>query len=199
MFSLYLTYFISITLLISSPGPIVSLVISDSKYGWPSATIWAGAISALLLLATSLLMIHFTLAIDENILDWGRVVGGGYLAYLGISILLSPISIDKSEYKHTNCFWRTMRAGLSNPKDILFFLAFLPSFIVPDTSFIEQSIYFLIIWAFVDVSVMIVYAGVAKKLFSYSYFHTLLHYIPGVFMLFVGGASLYLGGLSLMG
>ncbi|TEW56860.1 LysE family translocator [Psychromonas sp. RZ22] len=198
MLSLYLTFAISITLLISSPGPIISLVISDSKHGWPTGTIWGGAISALLLLAISLVVIHFALVIDENILDWGRVIGGVYLAYLGLSILRSKVHIEKNKSHHKDCFWRTMKAGLSNPKDILFFLAFLPSFIVSGESFIEQSFIFLGIWAVIDMGIMVAYAGLAKKLFSYQKSQPILYYLPGIFMMLVGLISLYLGVVSLI-
>lgn len=198
MLSLYFTFAISITLLISSPGPVISLVISDSKHGWPTGTIWGGAISAFLLLAISLLVIHFALEIDENILDWGRVLGGGYLAYLGCAILRSKVEIKNAKSHHKDCFWRTMRVGLSNPKDILFFLAFLPSFILPEQSFSQQSFIFLGIWLMIDMTIMVAYAGLAKKLFSYQKSQMVLYYLPGVFMLLVGGISIYLGAESII-
>lgn len=193
MLSLYLTYAISIALLISSPGPVIALVISDSKHGWPTGTIWGGAISALLLLSCSLLVIHFALVINDVLLDWGRVLGGLYLSYLGVSILRSKQQYSIAKSHHSDCFWRTMKVGLSNPKDILFFLAFLPSFIVSEQPFIEQSMIFLGIWAVIDLFVMIAYASVAKKLLVYERCQTLLFYLPGVFMSVVGTISIYLG------
>ncbi|PKG37251.1 LysE family translocator [Psychromonas sp. Urea-02u-13] len=198
MLSLYITYTISIALLISSPGPVIALVISDSKHGWPTGTIWGGAISAILLLACSLLVIHFALVIDETLLDWGRVVGGLYLGYLGVSILLSKQQVTTTTSHHHDCFWRTMKVGLSNPKDILFFLAFLPSFIVTGQSFMDQSMTFLAIWVVVDMLIMLAYAGIAKKLLVYSACQKVLFYLPGIFMSLVGGISLYLGAVNLL-
>ena len=199
MLSLYLTFALSITLLISSPGPVISLVISDSKHGWPTGTIIGGAISAFLLLVISLIVIHFALEINEIILDWGRVIGGLYLAYLGVSILRSKVHIENAQSHHKDCFWRTMKVGLSNPKDILFFLAFLPSFIIAGGSFIQQSITLVCIWVVIDMSIMLAYAGLAKKLFSYQKSQIILYYLPGVFMSLVGCISLYLGAVSLIG
>lgn len=193
MLALYITYAISITLLISSPGPVIALVISDSKHGWPTGTIWGGAISAFLLLACSLLVIHFALVVDEILLDWGRVFGGLYLGYLGVSILLSKQQHAIVKSHHHDCFWRTMKVGLSNPKDILFFLAFLPSFIVNEQSFVEQSLIFIGIWLVIDMTIMVAYAGVAKKLLVYQRCQSLLFYLPGLFMSIVGGISVYLG------
>lgn len=198
MISLYITYTISIALLISSPGPVIALVISDSKHGWPTGTIWGGAISAFLLLACSLIVIHFALVINETLLDWGRVVGGLYLGYLGISTLLSKQQVTTVKSHHHDCFWRTMKVGLSNPKDILFFLAFLPSFIVAEQSFVEQSGIFLAIWLVVDMLIMLAYAGIAKKLLVYARCQKVLFYLPGVFMSFVGAISLYLGVINLL-
>lgn len=191
--TLYVTYAISIALLISSPGPVIALVISDSKYGWPTGTILGGAISAFLLLACSLLVIHFALVIDGVLLDWGRAVGGLYLGYLGVSILFSKQHHSSTKSHHHDCFWRTMKVGLSNPKDILFFLAFLPSFIVSEQSFIEQSSIFIGIWLVVDMAIIVAYAGVAQKLLAYKRCQTLLFYLPGVFMSLVGAISIYLG------
>lgn len=198
MLSLYFTFALSITLLISSPGPVISLVISDSKQGWPTGTIIGGALSAFLLLVISLIVIHFALVIDEAILDWGRVIGGLYLAYLGVCILRSKVHIEKAQSHHKDCFWRTMKVGLSNPKDILFFLAFLPSFIIAGESFVQQSITLVCIWVVIDMSIMVAYAVLAKKLFSYQKSQVILYYLPGVFMTLVGGISLYLGVLSLL-
>jgi len=197
MLSLYFTFAISITLLIASPGPVISLVISDAKQGWPTGTIWGGALSAVLLLAISLIVIHFALVINETILDWGRVAGGVYLAYLGFSILRSKVQIETTTSHHKDCFWRTMKVGLSNPKDILFFLAFLPSFIMTEQSFLQQSLYFLAIWAVIDMLIMVAYAGVATQLFRYHKSQIVLYYLPGVFMMLVGSASVYLGASSL--
>ncbi|MDA7746659.1 LysE family translocator [Psychromonas sp.] len=198
MISLYLTFAFSITLLISSPGPVISLVISDAKYGWPTGTIWGGAISAFLLLAISLVVIHFALEIDEQLLDWGRIIGGGYLAFLGGAILRSNVQVKGATSHHKDCFWRTMKVGLSNPKDILFFLAFLPSFIVAERSFVTQSAIFLTIWLVIDVLIMVSYAGVAKKLLTYPKWRTALYYLPGFFMMLVGAISVYLGAVSLI-
>jgi len=197
MIALYLTFALSITLLISSPGPVISLVISDAKHGWPTGTILGGALSAILLLAVSLVAIHFALVIDEDVLDWGRVIGGGYLVYLGFSVLRSKMHIVNAQSHHKDCFWRTMKAGLSNPKDILFFLAFLPSFIVVGQSFAQQSVIFLSIWAVIDSTIMIAYAALATKLFSYKKSETILYYLPGVFMILVGSISIYLGSMTL--
>ena len=164
MLSLYLTYAVSIAFLISSPGPVIALIISDSKHGWPTGTIWGGAISAVLLLMLSLLLLSFALAIDATMLEWGRVIGGLYLIYLGMTVLGSKEQIKTAKSHHHDCFWRTMKVGLSNPKDILFFLAFLPSFIVATESFLQQSMTFIAIWLVVDLLIMLAYAAVAQKL-----------------------------------
>ncbi len=198
MLYLYITYTISIALLISSPGPVIALVISDSKHGWPTGTILGGAISALLLLGCSLLVIHFTLVIDETLLDWGRIIGGVYLTYLGTSILCSKQQLTVAKSHHHDCFWRTMKVGLSNPKDILFFLAFLPSFMIAEQSFIELSVNFLAIWLVVDILIMIAYASIAKRLLVYPSCKKLLFYMPGIFMSVVGGISFYLGASNLL-
>lgn len=198
MFSLYVTYAISIALLISSPGPVISLVIADCKYGWPKGTLLGAALSALLLLMSALLLIHFALAVDESLLDWGRILGGAYLLFLGVQLLTSNRTSSIKPGHHKGCFWRAMKVGLSNPKDILFLLAFLPSFIHQQQSFLEQSLLLIVIWAVIDISIMSAYVVVAKRLLTRASWQLLLHYLPGVCMLLLGGLSGYMGIVSLL-
>ncbi|WP_444998056.1 LysE family translocator [Aliikangiella sp. IMCC44359] len=62
-----------------------------------------------------------------------QIGGAGYLAYLGSNMLKNPIEPSevtieqqpKSSYRHI--FWQGVIVEITNPKTILFFVAFIPS------------------------------------------------------------------------
>ena len=65
-----------------------------------------------------------------------RICGGGYLVWLGIQALRSPGGARVAEASAqgqslTALFLRGMLANAINPKVVLFFLSFLPQFVVP--------------------------------------------------------------------
>jgi len=68
-------------------------------------------------------------------LQW---VGAGYICWLGLRLLLLPVgdaqNTAKSKTRGQVFFRQAFTVGLSNPKVILFFLAFFPLFLRPDAS-----------------------------------------------------------------
>lgn len=69
-----------------------------------------------------------------------KVVGAGYLFWLGASFLFSDGSeIDSTSVEHPRQHLKALKESfvveLTNPKSALFFIAFLPQFTDPDASF----------------------------------------------------------------
>lgn len=91
-----------------------------------------------------------------------------------------------------------MAVGLSNPKDILFFLAFLPGFILPAQPFAPQAAALIVIWALVDVTILIAYSLVSRKLSSHERLQQLLDLLPNFFLLALGLVSCGMGITSLV-
>ena len=63
--------------------------------------------------------------------------GGLYLIFLGLKLLrsnTSPLEIGETDIPDSRLtlFWNTWLVTASNPKGIVFFVAFLPQFISPD-------------------------------------------------------------------
>jgi threonine/homoserine/homoserine lactone efflux protein len=62
-----------------------------------------------------------------------KVIGGGYLIYLGIKIWQADPEIDIQSGRRVCTPWATFLSGLlitlSNPKVILFYCGFLPTFV----------------------------------------------------------------------
>ena len=68
-----------------------------------------------------------------------KLVGAGYLVYLGISTLLSLRTANRPKHEPISCtqaafgqiFRQAVLVNVLNPKVALFFLAFLPQFVTP--------------------------------------------------------------------
>jgi threonine/homoserine/homoserine lactone efflux protein len=70
-----------------------------------------------------------------------KLLGAGYLIYLGIKLLLSKVSANElqpevgtAQADAWSCFRQGILTNLLNPKVALFFLAFLPQFIDPTSA-----------------------------------------------------------------
>lgn len=189
----YLSFALAVLLLIASPGPIVAMVIADARRSWPAWTIAGGVVSAQVLLMCSLVAIYTTLHINPAVLNWGQILGGVYLAWLGGNALINS-SADAVQTGGTAYgFWKTMGVGLSNPKDILFFLAFLPGFISPQEPFTVQAAALVLIWAAIDISILIAYSLLSRRLDRYRRIRRLLDCAPGIVLLGLGLLSFSLG------
>jgi len=64
-----------------------------------------------------------------------RIAGAAYLVYLGVRMLLSPARLADAARREPLPLWALVRQGVlsnvSNPKIVLFFVAFLPQFVDP--------------------------------------------------------------------
>ncbi|MBF6622002.1 MAG: LysE family translocator [Pseudomonas stutzeri] len=199
MTSTYLGFAAAVAVLIASPGPVVALVVADARWQhWPLWTILGGVISALVLLVGALLLIHLALGLQPFILEWGQVLGGLYLIWLGANGLCGAEETAPGQRRDAHYFWRALIVGLSNPKDILFFLAFLPAFILPTQPFAPQAATLIAIWAAIDVSILLAYSLLSRRLSGSQSMQQLLHILPNVCLLGLGLASCAMGISSLM-
>jgi threonine/homoserine/homoserine lactone efflux protein len=70
-----------------------------------------------------------------------KLIGGAYLCYMGIRMLLSRAEVTKAAQDGTRIvtlrqvFWQGALTNILNPKIALFFLAFLPQFVDADASY----------------------------------------------------------------
>ncbi|MGK9066812.1 LysE family translocator [Stutzerimonas chloritidismutans] len=195
----YLAFAAAVILLIASPGPVVALVIADARRSWPAWTILGGVLSAQVLMVAALVLIYLALDLQPVILEWGQVIGGLYLIWLGADGLCGGgTTNDQAPRSQAHYFWRAMAVGLSNPKDILFFLAFLPGFILPAQPFAPQAVTLIAIWALVDISVLVTYSLVSRQLASREGLQRALELLPSFFLLGLGLVSCGMGINSLI-
>ena len=118
------------------------------------ATIVGGSLGFGLIIGLSMFGIGALLATWAGLLVVMKWLGGAYLVWLGIQLIRSePIDISRSKNVGSGRFRTLFRQGfisaVSNPKGILFFVAFLPQFVNPReslfTQFLLMAITFMVI------------------------------------------------------
>jgi threonine/homoserine/homoserine lactone efflux protein len=128
---------------IVSPGPNILLVISSSlshgkQVGFQTtAGITTAMAIQLMIAAMGTNWLIGALAEGFQLLKWAGVI---YLVYIGVNYLKAAFS-EPSRWKAPGAlgsFNRGFWVSLTNPKTILFFSAFLPQFVSPDTSYTRQ-------------------------------------------------------------
>lgn len=98
---------------------------------WAALGIAAGCFVHILAAALGLSAILATSALAFTVVKW---IGAAYLAYLGISLLLSRgrspnAAANLAPANIARIFWQGFLTNALNPKVALFFLAFVPQFI----------------------------------------------------------------------
>lgn len=147
--TLYLSFFAASVLLALSPGPdnLYVLVQSLDRGARAGIVITLGLCTGLVL-QTSLVALGVAQFIQQS--TWAlpmlALFGAGYLGYLAWQSWTAPTwriaSVDASEQSVSG--WYYYRRGVilnaSNPKVLLFFLAFLPQFVRGDTAVAQQIV-----------------------------------------------------------
>lgn len=124
-----------------TPGPNGLLALTHGAlYGVKKTafTILGGALGFTLVIAASLFGIGAILAASAELLTALKWIGGAYLVWLGIQVWRSPaIQLEQASGKavltRAAVFRQGLLAAVTNPKGILFFVAFLPQFLVTDS------------------------------------------------------------------
>ncbi|MFF7707818.1 LysE family transporter [Pseudomonas sp. NPDC007930] len=143
------------------PGPLSLLMIGNSlNYGvlrsYPAFL--GGVLASSSLLCASALGLGALLLASERLFELLKVAGGLYLFYLAWQSWQASRSAGQagqqpgavSAPRFGALFRRAFVLGASNPKDILFFAAFLPQFIDPQRPLAMQLLVLLLSWAGLD-------------------------------------------------
>ncbi|WP_193073625.1 LysE family translocator [Pseudomonas sp. FME51] len=173
-YPLLLMYVASITLLIATPGPVVALVISDaSRYGFAHAfrTVLGTNLASLLLIGSAALVISGLLSVNDLWLRWISLLGCVFIGWIAFKALRSEFAgtgaetnsaasrlVAKPQFPALNGFL----VGVSNPKDIVFFIAFFPQFIgITRTAPLSLAI-LTAVWVILDLLILVAYIAAMK-------------------------------------
>jgi threonine/homoserine/homoserine lactone efflux protein len=128
--------FLLITLiLVLTPGPIVTLVISTGATRGAMAglmTVAGSTVGNALLITAIALGLSVVIEHAATIFEWLRWIGAAYLIWLGIQAWRhAGGEAAVVEQRGHVYFRRGFLAAITNPKTIAFFTAFLPQFVDP--------------------------------------------------------------------
>ena len=134
----WLTFFSAALLLELSPGPdmayVVGRTLSNGRRGGFLAMfgVLGGSFVHIAMAAVGLSAVIAASAVAFSIIKW---LGAVYLIWIGLKALLMKRSIQGEKSKVTqstegSIFWQGFLIASLNPKVALFFLAFLPQFVV---------------------------------------------------------------------
>lgn len=174
-FTLLFAYILAIVVLIGTPGPIVALVLnSASRHGFKYAlsTVLGSNLASLILLASAALIISGVIALDARSLQWVSLVGCVFIGWLAVSGLRAEwtAGVQKqpealSTAKNHSGFFNSFFMGISNPKDIVFFVAFFPQFIAITPDFTLSLGILTLVWIVVDFLILLSYVLLVRGSF----------------------------------
>lgn len=171
-YQLLIAYILSVSIFIITPGPVLALVLKNATGGLNKAllTIIGTNLASLILISIAIAMIYGIIAIAENILAQLAFCGSIFILYLGISGLIADIKNQQSNTRFFDnkkdkraYFLQGFGIAISNPKDIIFFIAFFPQFIAITNNAQLSIIFLTIIWILFDFSLLLLYAMLMNK------------------------------------
>ena len=132
---LFAAFLLITSVLVITPGPIVTLVIATgASQGIRAAltTVAGTTLGNAVLLAAIAFGLSWVLENAAMLFDILRLVGAAYLIWLGVQAWRraganGAVAAPRGHVQ----FWRGVMVALSNPKSIAFFTAFLPQFVDP--------------------------------------------------------------------
>jgi threonine/homoserine/homoserine lactone efflux protein len=146
-------FMLSGLLLNITPGPDTAYIIGRSlQFGWRGGAAAVSGISAGCLVhvfgaAVGLSALLMASSAAFTVLKWA---GAAYLLFTGVQMLLSrsrplaeAVSLAGRETSLARVFWQGALTNVLNPKVALFFLAFLPQFVVVESS--HKTLAFLVL------------------------------------------------------
>ena len=154
------------------PGPLSLLMISNSlNYGLRRSypAFLGGVIASIGLLSASALGLGALLLASEQLFSVLKIVGALYLFYLAwqswkqsrqpatATATATDVPEAAPKPRFSALFGRAFVLGASNPKDILFFAAFLPQFLNPDQPFLNQLLVMIATWTVLDLLCKLAY------------------------------------------
>ena len=175
---LHWTTFLAAALLLNvSPGPDIAFILGQTVRGGRRAGfaamfgIWTGALGHVFMAAAGLSAILATSATAFSLVKW---LGAGYLVWLGIAALRSNGGSFVAEPASAGpgfsaVFRQGILVALLNPKVAVFFLAFLPQFVVPGAGPASLQLFLhgaliIVVAAFIEPPLVVVGERLALRL-----------------------------------
>lgn len=174
--ALILTYALTVLLLIATPGPVVALIVNTAAASGSRKAIFTAVgtnWASLVLIGAAAWVILTSAAIDKTWLSAMSLLGCLFIGYIAVGTLresLQAPAVDEvatAPAKATRGgLWQGFMVGISNPKDIIFFIAFFPQFIQITESFGKSMVVLSLLWVLIDFAVLSLYIFAIGKITS---------------------------------
>lgn len=163
-------YILAVLMLLLTPGPVVALVTGTAaRYGSRRAfaTVTGTNGASLVLIMLAVLMLAGIISFSPLFLYLLGTAGSLYIGW-GAMSNIRAVSKKSSAQETTlsgeaGGFVRGFLTGISNPKDILFFVAFFPQFIAVTEDFTASIMTLSLVWIFFDFAVLSFYILMIKR------------------------------------
>ncbi|MFJ2363706.1 LysE family translocator [Pseudomonas sp. NPDC087697] len=197
-----LLYVITVSAVMMTPGPSMLLALNNgASHGMRIAGcgIAGAALSDLILIGAVGCGLGALLQASEqlfSVVKWGGAV---YLFYLAWVLWHAPTQAlvntpAQGAARGRSAFARALLVGLSNPKGLLFFSAFLPQFVRPQEPVAQQYVILALVSAAIDCMMMVIYAlggRHAMRTFSARVMQWINRSCAGLLAFLAVGLSLY--------
>lgn len=160
---------------IASPGPATLMAINNSLAHGQRSTVWSslGNASGLFCLsAAAMLGLGALLLSSEWLFNAVKILGAGYLFYLGVKQLLNkrPMlaadtddGVQKARPTRLKLFKSAFLTAVTNPKATMFFTALFPQFIDQGAALLPQFFILTGIFMALSLSSLSLYAALASR------------------------------------
>ena len=171
----WLLYVTTIFIVILIPGPLSLFMVTNSlSYGIKKTApaFLGGVCASSLYLVASATGLGALIIASESLFSMLKLLGAAYLIYLGITTWRSAKHAQSTAIEINNepqvnkkaMFSKAFLLGASNPKDLLFFIAFLPQFISAQAPLLNQLVVIVATWIVVDLICKLIYGSSANLL-----------------------------------
>ncbi|SFX55862.1 MULTISPECIES: LysE family translocator [unclassified Pseudomonas] len=163
---------------IASPGPATVMAINNSLAFGPRYAVWSSlgnACGLFCLSAAAVSGLGALLASSEWMFNAVKVLGAGYLLYLGVKQLFNkhPILIQEVQPdgkaitpSRMKLYKSAFLTAVTNPKATIFFTALFPQFINKDVALLPQFLLLTFIFMGLSLASLSVYAAAAAQVKS---------------------------------
>lgn len=174
--SILLGYSIASVLLFITPGPDMSLFLARTMTSGRQAgiaSVLGANVGCLVHTFLAAFGVSALLAASETGFLALKIVGAGYLLWLAVNALRkgSSLNVRIGEQKSTsalNSFFMGVTVNLTNPKVVLFFITFLPQFVVASDPHVTSKLLFLgLYFVVINIPLSIFMILGAEKLIKY--------------------------------
>ena len=161
----WIAFTIAAGILLAIPGPTIMLVVGYAL-GRGRSTAWSTvpgvALGDLVAMTASLVGLGAILATSAMLFTILKWAGAAYLIYLGISLwraapMLGAAEPETDRRDQWRMFGHSFAVTALNPKSIVFFIAFLPQFIVMELTFLTLAV--------ANAAIYAILAGTARDTF----------------------------------